>query len=220
MAQLFPNGTVFSISTGYKEVEAVSDVSNALPAVATLANGATSDLAIKDIVLINSGWAAIDGRIAQLSAVTSTSATLAGIDTTDTDVFIAGNGGGSLKAVDTWVDISQVAGLEKSGGDQQFYSWQYLEDKSNQQQQRPTFKNAKTIKLTLDYDPAKAWFTALEKSDEKAELVVLKAALPNGKKLYYPVYPSFDADPTMVMNQNMQNIATFSLAGKFTSYGA
>ena len=56
--------------------------------------------------------------------------------------------------------------------------------------------------------------------DEKAELIVLRAALPNGASIYYPVYPSFDADPSLTMNENMQNTATFSMAGKFTRYEA
>lgn len=219
MSSMFPNGTIFSVSTGFETAVAVSGISNAMPAVATLASGT---VAAGTIALINSNWAGIDGRVARASGSTAGEVTLDGIDTTDDDIYTPGTGAGagSLLAVDTWVQLSQVTSSAKSGGEQQFYNWQYLEDRTRTQKQRPTFKNAKVLTLTLDYDPAKAWYTALEKLDEKAELIVLRAALPNGASIYYPVYPSFDADPSLTMNENMQNTATFSMAGKFTRYEA
>ena len=114
------------------------------------------------------------------------------------------------------------AGDEGHGerGDQQFYQWQYAEDASGQQLQRPTYKNAKTLTLKLDYDPALAWYDALDKADEAKEAIVLRAVLPNNSILYYLVYPSFDADPSMDLNQNMGNTATFSLISKLTRYDA
>lgn len=49
---------------------------------------------------------------------------------------------------------------------------------------------------------------------------MLRATLPNGATIYYYVYPSFDADPSMTMNENMTNSATFSLIGDLTRYEA
>jgi len=108
--------------------------------------------------------------------------------------------------------------VQKSGGTQQFYKWQYAEDPSNTQKQRPTFKDAKTLTLTLDYDPALAWYAALTAADAAQQLVVLRAVLPSGDTLYYAVYPSFDADPSMDLNKNMENTATFSLVSPLTRY--
>src|SRR5690606_41188686 len=66
------------------------------------------------------------------------------------------------------------------------------------QRQRPTFKNAKVLTVTLDYDPALAWYNALVEADALREPVVQRATLPNGVQLYYYVYPSFDGDPSLV----------------------
>ena len=51
MSSMFPNGTIFSVSTGFETAVAVSEISNAMPAVATLASGT---VAAGAIALINS----------------------------------------------------------------------------------------------------------------------------------------------------------------------
>lgn len=215
MASFFPNGTNLSVSSVFGTASNVTSISNASPAVATLNAGT---ITTGQFALINSAWAGIDGRATKAASATASAATLTGIDTSDTTRYPTGTGAGAgtLVPVTTWVQLSQVANVAKSGGDQQFYQWQYLEDTTNQQRQRPTYKNAKVITVTLDYDPAKAWYAALAKVDATGTLIILRATLPTGVELLYPVYPSFDADPSFTLNQNMQNVATFSLAGTFT----
>ena len=215
--QSFPNGTTFSVSTAFSAAVPVTAVSNASPAVAR----AAAPPADGTIGLISSGWAALNDRVAKSTGVVaSTSFELENIDTTDAVKYPAGQGAGTFTPVLTWVQLSQVTNVQKSGGTQQFYKWQYAEDPSSTQKQRPTFKDAKTLTLTLDYDPALAWYDALTKADAAQELVVLKALLPSGDALYYAVYPSFDADPSMDLNKNMDNTATFSLVSPLTRYAA
>lgn len=215
--QSFPNGTTFSVSTALGAAIPFTALSNADPAVAT------SDTPPADgtIGLITSGWAALNQRVARSAGeIANTSFELEGIDTTDAVKYPAGEGAGSFQPVTTWVQLSQVTNVQKSGGTQQFYTWQYVEDATNTQKQRPTFKNAKSLTVTLDYDPALAWYDALTKADAAQEVVVLRAVLPSGDTLYYAVYPSFDSDPSIEMNKNMENTATFSLVSLLTRYAA
>lgn len=213
--QSFPNGTTFSVSTALGTAVPFTAITNAAPPVCS----ATAPPADGTVGLITSGWAALNERVARTSGmVASTSFDLEGIDTTDTAKYPAGQGAGSFQPVSTWVTLSQVTNVQKSGGAQQFYNWQYAEDPSSTQKQRPTFKNAKTLTLTLDYDPALAWYDALVKADAAQTVVVLKAVLPSGNTLYYAVYPSFDSDPSMDLNKNMENTATFSLVSPLTRY--
>lgn len=215
--QSFPNGTTFSVSTAFSAAVPVTAVSNAAPPVAS----AVAPPADGTVGLIASGWAALNDRVAKSTGmVAGTSFELEGLDTTDTVKYPAGQGAGTFTPVSTWVQLSQVTNVQKSGGTQQFYKWQYAEDPSSTQKQRPTFKDAKTLTLTLDYDPALAWYDALTKADASQEIVVLKAVLPSGDTLYYAVYPSFDADPSMDLNKNMENTATFSLVSPLTRYAA
>lgn len=214
---MFPNGTIFSISSALKAAIAVTSISNANPAVATVDDeGAASG----DIVMITSDWGLLDGRVARLSAATAVSATLEGIDTTDANAYAAGGGAGSLRAVQTWVELSKVTASSRAGGEQQFHTWQYLEDRAGRQRQAPTFKNAKSLTLTLDHDPAKSWFKELIKADAQKDRIILRAVLPNGAKMFYPVTVSFDADPSLDMNVTMANTVTFAMDGEFTRYEA
>lgn len=57
---------------------AVTALSNAAEAIATVAG---STLVIGDIVLISSGWTALNGRVARVKAATATAITLEGINT-------------------------------------------------------------------------------------------------------------------------------------------
>lgn len=214
MSAQFPNGTVFSVSTALATAIALTGITNADPAVATT----TVAPADGTIGVVTSGWPSLNNRVVRTANEASTTFELEGIDTTDTTVYPAGAGAGEFQAVSTWVTLSQVTNIAKSGGDQQFFQWQYVEDPTGQQQQRPTFKNAKSLTLTLDYDPALAWYDALDKADAAKTAVVLRAVLPSGDTIYYNVYPSFDSDPSMDLNQNMHNTATFSLIAKLTRY--
>lgn len=214
MSALFPNGTVFSVSTVLGTALAVSAITNANPAVASATTPPTDGA----ILIAKSGWTELNERVVRSANASASTFELEGIDTSSTTRYPAGQGAGSVIPVNTWVDLSQVTGVEKTGGEQQFFQWRYVEDRSSRQRQRPTFKNAKVITLTLDYDPALAWYETLREADAVKDTVVLRARLPNGDALYYLVYPSFDADPSMTLDQNMQNTATFSMTSEFTRY--
>lgn len=214
MSAIFPNGTVFSVSTALGTALAVTAITNANPAVAS----ATTPPADGAILIAKSGWTELNERVVRSANADTSTFELEGIDTTSLTRYPAGQGAGSVTPVTAWVDLSQVTGIEKTGGEQQFFQWRYVEDRNSRQRQRPTFKNAKVITLMLDYDPALAWYAALREADAVKDTVVLRARLPNNDELYYLVYPSFDADPSMTLDQNMQNTATFSMTTEFTRY--
>jgi hypothetical protein len=217
MSAQFPNGTLLSVSTAFAAAITVTAVTNAAPPVASAAEPPEAGA----ILVLNSGWTDVNERIVRsLDPDSDGTFKLEGIDTTNIARFPAGVGVGSVVPVTTWVQLSQVREMSKTGGDQQFFTWQYLEDRSGRQRQRPTFKNAKSINLTLDYDPALAWYEALSQADAVKTPVVMRAVLPNGAELYYYVYPSFDADPSSTLNENMTNTATFSMISDLTRFEA
>lgn len=217
MAAYFPNGTVFAVSTAMAAAVPITAISNANPAVASSTTPPTDG----SIVVLTSGWPTLSERVVRSDAADAGTFVLEGIDTTNVTRYPAGEGvPGAFMVASDFVNLSQVTTSEKQGGEQQFFTWQYLEDRSGRQRQRPTFKNAKSLTLTLDYDPALAWYEAMIELDADKDPVVLRATLPNGVQLYYLVYPSFDGDPSMTINENMQNTATFSMISDFTRYEA
>lgn len=214
MSSMFPNGTIFAVSTALGAAIPFTALSNAINAVAL----AAAPPADESIVMIASNWPDLVDRVARTDNSDVDSFELIGIDTTDTLRYEPGEGAGSVRVVTDWVNLSQVRESTKAGGEQQYFTWQYLEDRSGRQRQRKTFKNAKSITILLDYDPALAWYEQLSTLDESGELCVLRATLPNGAQLFYAVDVAFDDDPSLTMNENMTNSATFSLNSKMTRY--
>lgn len=214
MSALMPNGTVFALATAYAVPVNITGISNASPAVVSTPTPPTAGA----VVLLSSGWPTLNDRVARVANPTQDDFELAGIDTTDESQYEPGQGVGTFMVASDFVGLDQVTASDKAGGEQQFFTWQYMEDRTNTQRQRPTYKNAKSMTINMDYDPEKPWYSALEKANEKNSVHILRCTLPNGGVLYYPVYVSFDADPSMTMNENMQNTATFSMAAGLTRY--
>ncbi|WP_457319819.1 phage tail protein [Stenotrophomonas sp. P5_B8] len=217
MALKFPNGTVLGISTAVAAAVAATAISNANPAVATVAAG--SGISEGDVLVVRSAWPELNDRVA-VAGSSGTAIPLRGIDTTDTDDFPADQGPGSLLRVTDWIDFSQQGDVSTSGGEQQFWNGVFLEDRSGRQRQVPTIKNAKTFNLPLYFDPKLPWYQAAKKADRKKQPVVLRARLPDGDVLYYYGYLSFDADPSLSANNPMQNTATFSINSDHTFISA
>jgi Phage tail tube protein, TTP len=211
MSAFFPNGTIFAIATSYGSAITTTAVTNANPAVASATGHGIADGAIMQVT---SGWGNLNGRAIRNNAVDANSFQFEGFDTSSTSVYPAGSGIGSVVVASTFVALNQITDSQTSGGEQQFAQWVYLED--GLQRQRPTFKNARSLQLTLDYDPSLAWHTALLNADQSLAngaggAVVLRAALPGTLgTLYYNMYVGFDGEPTFNINQNQQVIATFS----------
>lgn len=211
MSASFPNGTVFSLGTTYGTAKTITAITNASPGVATSTGHAVSDGGI----LLLSMPSRLDSRVIRTDNATTDTFELEGIDTTSTTLYPSGFGVGTGTPVTAWTALSQVVDSQSSGGEQQFYNWVYLED--GRQRQRPTFKNARALTLTLDYDPDLPWHAALLTADQEGTVKALRAVLPSGAVLYYGVYVGFDGEPTLTINENMKTTATFALASPFST---
>jgi hypothetical protein len=209
MASFFPNGTVFAISTVYGADKTVTAITNANPGVASSTAHGLGD---GDILLLSLASTRLDQRVVRVDGSVTNAFDLEGIDTTSTTLYPSGFGVGTAKAATTFVPLSQTTNTQSSGGEQQYFQWVYLED--GKQRQRKTFKNARALQWTGDFDPSLAWHAALLTADEDGTTRVLRATLPSGVKYYWSVEVSFDGEPTFTANQNQQVTAVFSLANQ------
>jgi len=207
MSSIFINGTQYFVSKALAAAIPVTAISNANPAVATSA----SPPADGAIVVVASGWSGLNETVARTANAAADSFELAGVNTTNESRFPPGLGAGSVREVTDWTPLIQVRSADLSGGEQQFYQYQYVEDPSSRQRQKPTFKNPMVLTIGLDYDPSLQWYEDLIAADEAGVPVVLRTVLPNGSEILYYAYPSFNKVPTQTLNENMQNTATFSL---------
>lgn len=219
MSLNFPNGAVFGFSTVTAAAVTASAVTNASPAIATVATGGFTE---DDVVIMTSGWSAVNNAAAKVGDVTAGSTNdtiqLLGVNATNTTLYPAGQAAMTLAKASTFVDFSQQdgAGVSTSGGEQQFWTGQLLEDISGRQIQVPTFKNAKVLTIPLFFDPDASWYEKAKEADAAKEAIVLRCKLPNGDELYRYGYLSFDDDPSIAANTPMGNTATFTALGGTT----
>jgi len=216
MSYGLPDGAIVSIASEYDDTVAMSALSNAANAIATVP--ADSGLAANDIVVIGSGWLKADRRVARLSAVAAAAATLALIDTSDLKRFPASSGVGTLQKITAWTQISQITAFETSGGDQNFANVEFLDD--DEQRQLPTSKSPTSLAITIADDPEKPHNAILAKADEDRIPRVIRLDLPSGAVLYYNGFVSFNSSPQLTKGNIMTVKATVALVSRFTRYTA
>lgn len=215
MAFRLPNGSTISVAGSYGTAVVISGISNANPAVAT---STAHGLSKGDIILVNSGWSRINNRVFRVGEVTTDTFELEGVDTTSTQRYPTGGGTGSAKEVLTWTQVPQVMSVDFTGGDQQFYSFQFLED--DDERQLPTVKSAASLTLNVADDPDQAYVSLIEGYDEARSTNVMRLNLVNGDIILYPAVITITSTPTLTVNELMQRTISLAIQGKPSRYKA
>lgn len=213
MAFRLPNGSTFDFAATYSPEVTVTSISNANPAVVT----ATGHTFVEgDIVVINSGWVKITGRAFRVGEVVTDTFELEGLDATMTTRFPVGTSAGTAKKVATWVNIPQITGVTSSGGEQQFYTFGFLEE--DEDRQLPTTKSPSVLTLTVADDPAQPYVPVVEAADELKEQRVQRLNLIDGSTILYVSVASITNTPTLTRNELMQRTITLAQQGRVTRY--
>lgn len=210
------NGIIYAIASAYDASVAMSAVTNASPAVATLANG--HGITEGDILELTSGWGKLNGRIVRAGTVSVDDVELEGIDTSNASLFAAGSGVGSVRKITDWTEIAQVTEVARSGGEQNFAQYQFLADED--QKQLPTFRSAKSMTFTIADDPSLPCYAVMESVTLTKQDVAVRATLPGGGAIYYNGIMSFDDDPSVANNEIKNVQSSYSLQSKPQRYAA
>lgn len=213
MAVSLPNGVIISLGTTYGSPITVTALSNANPALATASGHGLSD---GDIVRVTSGWARLNDRVVKVDQQSSSTFELEGINSTDTNLYPAGTGTGSVEEVTAWTQITQILDLTTSGGDMNFVTYSFLEQDA--ESQLPTQSSPMTMTMTIADDESLAGYIALEAAAETRDPYALKLAMPNGSVIYMNGYVSLNTVPILTKNQLTAVRATFNLLGKPVRY--
>lgn len=193
------NLTQFAIANAYGPSVAMSAITNAAEAVATLAAGHL--VVVGDVLELTSGWARADRRIFRVKTVATNDITLEGFNTTSTTQFPAGGGVGSVRriAASAWTTLTQIAELQRSGGELQFAPSDTLDDIEGRQM--PTIRSPASMSLTIYDDPMLAWFATVTAASDARTPTALRITLANGGKIYGNAYWSMDAQPDIRKNE-------------------
>lgn len=212
MAYQLPNGSTFEFASGYTPFFTVTAITRAANAVFT-ASGHT--LTVGQIVMIKSGWWDIDGRAFRVSAVTATTFTLAGADTTDTKRN-AGTAYGKVRGVTNWVQVPQILNLSLSGGEQQYTT--FSPSRSGKEVSRPTTKSAATMQIDVADDKSLPLFATIEAAARTEEIQVQRLTLINKEYILYASLASITKTPKLQRDQLMTRTIYLSLQGDNTRY--
>lgn len=214
MAVSLPNGSTLFIGSAYAAAITVTALSNANPAVATAVG---HGLSTGDYLVVTSGWSRLTDRLVRVgSTPTADTFTLEGINTTDTDLYPAGAGTGSVREVTTFTQITQILSTASQGGEQQFLTYQFLEDDA--EKEIPTTKTAGGFDFTVADDPTLSGYIALSAANDDREARALRVNLANGSKLCYYGYCTLNETPTLTVNELMACEATVRFLNKPTRY--
>lgn len=194
MAITLAVGTQIAIASTYAASSAMSAITNASEAVATLA--AAHGVIVGDYLEISSGWDLLNGRIARAKTVATNDVTLELIATTSVVTYPAGTGIGSIRRITAWTTLSQItAGISVSGGDQQFADITSLSDRT--QKQIPTTRSPVQVTLPVYDDPSLGWYSTVRTASETATSAAVRMTFPNSSKLVANAYWSLQQVPTI-----------------------
>lgn len=209
-----PNGSQIFIEASRGSELSASAITNAAKPVFTMSN--TDDLAKGDYVIVTeSSWGKLLDRVLRVSEVSSnSSATLEGIDTTDTNVFPTG-ATAKIAKISAWSEIPCVQDLAQDGGEQQYYTYQCLSD--DQEQQLPTYKSAVSLTYTFAHEYDNAIYPLLRTADETGEVTAMRMYVPKAKEMRcWAGVLSFNEIPQTAVNEMETVSLSCSLKGRYT----
>jgi hypothetical protein len=216
MAVSLPNGSVIHIASAYGPVRAMSAVSNANPAVATLASG--HGILTGEFMEVTSGWGRLTDKIVRAGTVVTNDVQLDGIDSTLTSIYPAGSGVGSIREITGWTQLQQVLSTSSEGGEQQFLNYQFLE--SDSERRIPTTKSAGGLNMNVADDPTLAGFILASAANDDRLPRAVRITLPSGAVILYNAYISLNKTPTLSVNELMGVQVTLSFLSEPQRYAS
>lgn len=213
MALTLPNGSTVHIGSALDVEKTASAVTNAAEAVIT---STAHGLATGDYIVFDSGWSKLYGRVFRVTQTSADAFKLDGVNTTSTADYPAGSGGGKFRKVKTWTQLSQILEVSMAGGEQQYYSYGFLED--DFERQLPTVKTAMSFTFGVADDPSLPGYKAAVAADESKERTPMLIRLSNGGTIVYNGLFSVNKVPSLTRNEGMKITISYALDGAISRY--
>jgi len=217
MSAKLPDGSKLYLSTEYGAAKVIASITNANPAVMTLASG--HSIVEADIFEVTSGWSEIDGAAFRADFVGSPAANdveLGALDSSDTSLFPAGEGVGTVREITTFVEIQQVLAFETTGGDPQKVPYKYLSER--RERSLVSGSSAQDLQITIADDITKAGYLALKAASKANATRTVKLVLPDGSIVLYNGTVFMNETPIIANGAVNRVIATLSLGAAPVRY--
>lgn len=215
MAFSIPDGTTVFLGTSFAAALPITEISNANPAVVSSAGHGLSAGAI---VIIRSGWQRINERVFRVANPLAGTFELEGEDTSDTSDFPVGGSAGEAEPVTGFTQITQIIGLETSGGEPKYVTISPLE--SDQDINIPAGYNAQSIEMDIGDDPNLLGYKALKAAANARAMRPLKMVNKNNSMNFYYGYVAMNETPTKSKGSVETVKASLSLQSRPVRYAS
>ena len=211
------NGTQVFVEGSRGDAVQVTAISNAVTPVLTVSSAA--GIEVGDYLLFTaSASTLIADKQVRVTAVTGSSVTVEGIDTSSTTKFPAGLTGEVVKIL-SWFEVPCVQDVSTDGGEQQFVSFQCLSD--DREQQIPTYKSAVTNTYTFAHEYTNPVYPVLRNYDETGEVVAIRLYVPRAQEMRLQSGTiAFNDTPTIGVNEIETVSIAVSIRGRLSSVAA
>lgn len=211
-----PTGTIFSLATVFAAAKTVTAITNAAEAsVSCTAHG----YSVGDVVQLYSGWGRLNRRAARVKSSTTDAFVLEGINTTNTEFYPSGSGGGTVRKISTFQQINKILNPSNSGGEAKNITVKFLE--SDIEENINDGFTAITESFDIDADEfGQASYAALVSLSEVQTDTVLKKTLKSGSTIYTPCRVAFNENVKLADGSIMTNTVSINGNGRLTRYSA
>lgn len=211
-----PTGTIFSIATVFAAAKTVSAISNAAEAsVSCTAHG----YSVGDIIQLFSAWGRLNRRVVRVKSATTDAFVAEGIDTTNTEFYPSGSGGGTAKKITTFTQINKILNPNNSGGEPKNVTVKFVE--SDVEENINDGFTAITETFDIDADEfGGASYTALVALSEVQTDTVLKKTLKSGSLIFTPCRLAINENVKMPNGSIMTNGVSINGNGRISRYAA
>lgn len=213
MSVSLPNGSVVHIESGVGSALTVSTATNANPCVMT---STAHGLANGDYVRVTSGWGRLTDKVFRVANITANTFELEGSNTTDTTVYPAGTGTGSVKKITGWTQLTQILKTGTSGGEQQYATYQFLE--GDREVKIPTNKSASNMDIEVADDPTLAGYILASTANDDRVARGVRITKSDSSKILYLAYIAVNKIPSMDVNQVSSCQVSLSLLNEPVRY--
>lgn len=215
MSVTLSTGSQYRIAKTYAASIAFSTITNLQDPTITTASA--HSINVGDYVEITSGWGRLNQRIVRAkTGTTGSTLVLENINTADVLKYPAGAGGGSIRRITAWTDITQVKSISASGGTQNYADITDITDVV--ERKIPTTRSAIDVTLDIYDDPSLAWYADVVVADEARTPYGFLIIPANSKPLVANAYWSLMRVPTMAINEAMMTQISLSYAAEPVRY--
>lgn len=203
-----------AVATAFAAAKTVSAISNAAEAtVSCTAHG----YSVGDILQLYSGWGRLNRRAVRVKSATTDAFVAELIDTTNTEFFPTGSGGGTVRKVTTFTQIPKYLNPTQSGGDPKNVTVRFM-DEDVDTNLNDGF-NAVTESFEIDADQfGTSSYNALRTLSDVQTDTILKKTLKSGAIIFTPCTVSLNENPKLSSGNIMTNVVSINGNGRITRY--